>query len=913
MLVDTDGDGQMDRSNIFSENLMFPNGLLRWKQGLIVTDAPYVLYLEDQDGDGRSDVCDTLLTGFSLSNPHVNVNNPIYGLDNWIYLAHFGSIGTRKYDEKFGDKGSEIYFPGISGSPRLPQNANGKRVRFHPDKHRLEMTASRTQFGHTFDRWGRSLLTHNQNHIYHEVIGAAYLSRNPDLVIAEATHSISDHGNETEVFQITEHPDRQLFTPVGLTTSSSGVTAYLGGAFPTPFDTNVVFVAESVSNLIHVDLIDQANASFIAKRHRKTKEFLASRDSWCRPVNMFIGPDGALYVLDYYRRIIEHPEWMSDEAVAAGGLYDGHDKGRIYRISPKGADAPGWTKGLRLGDATLSDLVKYLDHPNIWWRSNAQRLLVDKADRAAVPALERMAQNADSPDGRLHALWTLEGMGSLHADVIVGALKDSVPGIRENAIKLAELHLSRSPQLGNSLLPLVADADARVRFQLLCTLGFINTPESNEARTELLFQDFQNEWVQVAALSARSLDIPSLLGTALRRFDPEVYAFRDFVKRVTAMIAGGQQSEKVHGLLQEALSSKQHHSVQSAILAGLSEGLKYQKEKGLVSLSQQKRLTTMFFNHPDESVRHSCLSLLRVTGIGDVAFQRESSEHAASIIRGAESESQRRVEALQFLLLGDLRPYADLLKGLLAPEEPSGVQVAALHALDKIPGSDFTRYVLNRWQTFTPELRETALDIFLSEPERVGLLLHALETSQVSIEEISWNCRIQLMNHSEDDLRERARTVLTRDNTEEVNEKYQAALALEGEVSAGKIVYENRCASCHQIRGEGGMAFGPDLGTVHNWLPKDLMANIIDPNLSIAPGFDLWKIDLKDGGSVQGMVMSETSSAIRIRTSPGNESTIHRQNIDSMKGLRMSMMPGMAGQLGLQQMADLLHYLRRQN
>ncbi|MEX0882040.1 MAG: PVC-type heme-binding CxxCH protein, partial [Cyclobacteriaceae bacterium] len=321
-LIDRDGDGIMDDSIIFAEDLMLPNGILRWKNGFLVTDAPNVLYLEDTDGDGMADVRDTVLTGFSLSNPHVNVNNPVYGLDNWIHLAHLGHIGTRKYEDLFGDRGSEIIFYESKEGPTLPKNANGRSVRFRPDSKKMEMASSRTQFGHTFDRWGRYLLTHNQNHLYHEVLGASYLARNPDLLVSNASESISDHGNETEVFQITTNPDRQLFTPLGLTTSSSGITAYLGGNFPPPFNNKAVFVAESVSNLVHVDILEEKGASFVAKRHRDNKEFLASKDSWSRPVNMYVGPDGGLYVLDYYRRIIEHPEWMSDEAVEEGGLYD---------------------------------------------------------------------------------------------------------------------------------------------------------------------------------------------------------------------------------------------------------------------------------------------------------------------------------------------------------------------------------------------------------------------------------------------------------------------------------------------------------------------------------------------------------------------------------------------------------------
>src|SRR5690606_30282279 len=183
LLRDTDGDGVMDESVLFADELMFPNGVLRWKNGIIVTDAPNVLYLEDTDGDGKADKRDTLLTGFSLSNPHVNVNNPIYGLDNWIYLAHYGHINTRKFKEEFGDLGSEIVFPFRKDAPRLPRNAAARSVRFRPDGSALEMRSSRSQFGHTFDAWGRHFLTHNQNHIYQEVLAAPYVNRNESLFV----------------------------------------------------------------------------------------------------------------------------------------------------------------------------------------------------------------------------------------------------------------------------------------------------------------------------------------------------------------------------------------------------------------------------------------------------------------------------------------------------------------------------------------------------------------------------------------------------------------------------------------------------------------------------------------------------------------------------------------------------------
>ena len=236
LLTDSNGDGIMDNRTVFAEDLELPNSIMRWKKGVLVTDAPNVLYLEDTNGDGQANVRDTLLTGFALSNPQHNVNNPVYGLDNWIYLAHEGSVSTQKYKEEFGDEGSEIVFPSSPGSASLPRNANGLSVRFRPDQKQIEMTSSRSQFGHTFDEWGHWFGCNNSNQGYQEVIANRYFKRNSALPISDAVQDMSDHLNAPEVFPTTIHPDRQLLSGVGVMTSGSGLTSYLGGEFPAPYN-----------------------------------------------------------------------------------------------------------------------------------------------------------------------------------------------------------------------------------------------------------------------------------------------------------------------------------------------------------------------------------------------------------------------------------------------------------------------------------------------------------------------------------------------------------------------------------------------------------------------------------------------------------------------------------------------------
>ncbi|MCW3112833.1 MAG: repeat protein [Segetibacter sp.] len=914
LVTDSDKDGQMDKSTVFADGLTLPNSILRWKKGVMVTDAPYVLYFEDTDNDGRADIKDTLLTGFALSNPQHNLNNPVYGIDNWIYLGHEGAVGTQAYKEQFGDPGSEVYYPGHPESPRLARNASGRSVRFQPDKHLLETLSSNTQFGHTFDAWGHYFLVSNANHIFQEVIAAQYLNRNPELVVSNATQNISDHQNAAEVFPITKNPEHQLLTDVGVITSACGITSYQGGAFPAPFN-NVTFVAEPVSNLVHVDRIKENGVSFTASRIHPNKEFLASTDSWFRPVNMYIGPDGALYVVDYYRQIIEHPEWMGDEVVKSGKLYNGSDKGRIYRITPKNAPSANWIKGLKLGDASVDELIQQLANPNIWWRLNAQRLLVDRRDRNAVQGLTEMARNTKSAHGRLHALWTLEGLGELTPGVIKQALKDPVAGVRENAIKLAELHLSEAPQLQNSLLSLKADPDKKVRFQLLCTLGSVNTPAASQVRNRLLFKDIKEPWMQVAALSAGASQSGALLKVVVDSFKTNDPAYASLVERLSTMIGTSEKPEVIRTLVQNSLvpGSTTQAVWKGALLKGLSQGIKNQQVKAELK-GEQNALINAVFANPSKPVRDAAVGLLKVVGLQNDDTVEQAKTTAAAIAANRNRPADKRVEAIRFIALSNPAPYGDLLKNLIAPTEQPAVQLAAMQTLSTLPGTAVSQYLLTKWADLTPDIRNEAINTFLNDNARIAMLLDALENGIIQKSTIGWPRSVRLMAQRDVKLRDRARVLLTKDEGEraKVNKDYQPALALNGNSANGRNIFFKNCSSCHQVRGSLGVEFGPDLGTIHNWSGEAIMANILAPNMSISSGFDLWAVELKDGSSFQGIISTETPTAITLKNAGNEIRTIKRSEVKSLKALNMSSMPtGLEKQINHQQMADLIAYLKQ--
>ncbi len=217
-----------DRVTVFADHLTLPTGVMRWKKGILVTDAPDVWYFEDTKGDGVADVKRKVLTGFPFTNPQHTVNGPVYGLDNWIYLAAQNAATATIFKKEFGDRGSDIRYVDREGVPPLTEH--GRNVRFRPDTNQLEALSGTSQFGQSFDDWGRHFTVSNSNHVQEETIAARYLKRNPDLPVRSAIEDISDHEAAAKVYSIVEHPRFEMLSGVGQFTSACGITYYRGSS-----------------------------------------------------------------------------------------------------------------------------------------------------------------------------------------------------------------------------------------------------------------------------------------------------------------------------------------------------------------------------------------------------------------------------------------------------------------------------------------------------------------------------------------------------------------------------------------------------------------------------------------------------------------------------------------------------------
>ena len=907
LLRDSDSDGRPDHITVFVDGLTMPTGVMRWKEGILVTDAPNVWYFEDTDGDGKADVQRVILTGFAFSNPQHTVSSPTYGLDNWIYLAGESPIETHIFPEQFGDRGSDLRFPDRSDFTPVAQH--GRSVRFRPESFELEMLSTSSQFGHTFDDWGHYFTIGSASNGHHEVIAARYLKRNPDLLLRSTKQTLSP---DTTVFPITERPEHQMLTGIGQITSASGITLYRGGAFPVSLG-DLLFLAEPEHNLILASVLSSSGTSFQVRRLREGRDFLASTDAWFRPVNFYVGPDGALYLLDYYRRVIEHSEWTTRAVYESKAAYEGNEQGRIYRILPDSLPRVP-IRDVRLGEASDEELVANLENPNAWWRTTAQRLLVDRNSPGSVPMLSRLFQDTALGPARVHVLWTLEGMGRLDVPLIEKALEDPVAGVRENGLLLAELRLYDYPALVRKLVGMSDDPDPKVRLQLLLTLGGPESSAARATRQRLLASDLEDRWFQAAGLTAASADGPEMLQRAVSRLtDVSTEGRREFFRLAAAVIGARQRKDEIQQVIRTVAAAPGPGSGwwRAATLRGLAEGIEGMGGEPIDSATAQAVLLQL--SHGAEaSVRRASLEMLEVLGLSDGPAVVASLEKSAAIAQNRQADPGRRADAITLLALRDPAEHEAMLKSLVNPQEPDPVQAAAVRAIGLIPGDGIGTYLVSKWRGMTAAVRDEAGSALTRDLGRSRILVKAIESGRVQPWTLRFRHRLAMLMHDDAGVREDARALLTQrpEDRERVLSEYGQALAKPGDADRGREVFESVCAKCHRFNGVG-KAVGPDLEEVHNRPAEVLLADILMPSETISSGYEAYVVQTATGGTLEGVMGPQTSTTVTLRQEEGREQVIRRQDIVDFFAADLSAMPGdLEQQVDIRQMSDLLAYLK---
>jgi putative membrane-bound dehydrogenase-like protein len=902
LLEDTDGDGRADRSTVFAEGLSFPTSIAPWKGGVIVTAPPEIIFLKDTNGDGRADVREVLLKGFTLGVTDSNVNGLRWGLDNRLHGVNGGNggnvISTRQPGPPVPLRNLDFSFDPATGD-------------FTPTFH------TSGGFGLVFDEWGRSFVTYNINHLQQRIIPVRYLSRFAGFPPIEATTSISDHDEMSRIYPVSEPETRVNHPEQSGHFSSAGGMGFVGvPGYPGDLARSI-FVGDVVGNLVHRDVLTLDGPIFKASRSSSetNREFFASRDLAFRPVGMELGPDGALYLIDMQRDVIEHPDYIPQKVKEKLDLRAGQDRGRIYRITPKGGLAR--TKP-ELSRAKPADLVQYLGHSNQWWRVTAQRLLVERQDKTAVRSLKKLAESGH-PLARLHGLWTLQGLQALDERTVVRALSDSIPGLRENALLLAEPRLPGSAQLRQRILSLAGDPSARVRFQAALTLGQIDHPDAFAALRRVFLKDYAHRWSRVAVLSSLRRNEDEFLRSlvtdaAFTKSDSE--AKREALHELADLCgARADKAIKMSLLLAIFNAPVPPDNLRLAALEGLRSGVErsgaHFKGDAAVAAVLEK------VARPDEpALFGSAWQLSKALGLPETQAQRTVLASAAERIRDTSQPVDRRIDDIQLLSLGTYSSVAEALSAMVESSQPAAVQLVTIKALSRFNEIAVATNLVAHWPSLAPSARPPVINLLLARVPFHEVLIDAIEQKRITLGELNLDLeqRRRLMRESSPDIMARAAKLMGDEeysNRKTVVEEWLRKLPPSGDAVRGRVVFEKTCAQCHALAGIGQQV-GPDLGALAHRSVEDLLSNILDPNMAINPAYVSFTAETDTGEIETGIMESESAETVVLRQALGKKVALPRRQIKRLQSSGVSLMPeGLEAGLSPQDLRDLIAFLQQ--
>lgn len=856
LLEDGDADGQYETATVFADDLAFATGVQPWKGGVIVTMAGQVAYMKDNDGDNRADQVEVWYTGFAEQNTQLRANDPRLALDNHVYVAS-------------GLRGGSIVDPRRPGA--APLSISGMDFRFNPLTGECEAVAGAGQFGMTFDDFGNRFICSNRNPVMHVVLDNRRLQANPLVAVPAVVHDVARAGELSRVFPIAASWTTSNLH-AGQFTAACGVEVLRGSALPAEYAGDC-FVCEPTGHLVHREQLAAAGATFTSTPAEEGREFLASRDSWFSPVNLEVGPDGALYVVDMYRAVIEHPEWAPPELQHRPDQLLGNDRGRIYRVRAAGA-SPAAPASHALAAASDAELLACLESDNSWRRDTASRLVLERQGKHLHGPLRTLAQRGSST-AKVHALRLIEGLGLSQSADLRAAMADADPRVVEHAIDLAHRFAGSDDALRGSIRPHLASDDARVRIAARLALAPCTSPPSRPA----------DRWEQQALLVGAGDRGGDLLAAVLAdavALKANVADAKVFVAEVARLAAASPRKD-------------QHDAALTAMFADDE----FQRA-ALASFFSERRRRGV----PLESA---------LAGLGESRRRRLDAalSQALAVAQDAEAPEALRCEAIDLAALAE--GSATVLTELAAGDASQAVAQRAVAALVPAVSLDPWRKLLAGFGGATPGAQRAILDGLLTRPDRTALLLEEVAAGRLAAGAIDAARGASLLNHRDPAIRQRAEKLFADAvpaDRQQVLADYQTVLAMKGDPRQGREVFAKHCATCHKV-GDVGVNFAPDISDSREKTIAQLLTSVIQPNRAVDANYFSYTALTADGLGVTGLLTAETSTSVTLKESFEKSATLNRDEIVELVSTGLSLMPeGLERDIPPQHMADLLAFIK---
>jgi putative membrane-bound dehydrogenase-like protein len=902
ILEDKNGDGRMDQRSVFYEGLNLVTSFVFHRDGVIVSQAPQILFLRDTNGDGRADKREVLFDGFGTYDTHAVINNLRWGLDGWIYGCQ-GYSGTQSTNivhgrrQKFGKIGNGIF-------------------RFKPDGSAIEQVSSYNgnSWGIDFNAEGELFFSKaNGPHINHVVMPERYLSRGK-LGDATSDKAIEDHKKVSPIYGDRRHEYVQV-APVGVFTAASGCTLYSGGAWPEKYHGSA-FVCEPTVHIVHEDIVTRLESPTYEATRRDDAEFIAGTDLWFRPVHTRVGPDGAMYLLDFYNQAISHNDIRGvahGKGNAAIRPDRDHQHGRIWRIQHKQArhnEVPN------LASASSQELAGALQHPNAWVRETAQRLLAERNDPAIAPTLSSLLTNRVT-FVRLHALWTLHQLGALSETNLLTTLKDGHPAIQNNALRVVpELRAAPSTNVTTAVIKLLKDVPERTRLDALLALTQWPPDKATISAVHKLFSDLKDSrdnWAKSAMLGVARLAPTNFIRASFASDKSENFRqlvpplVEDFISKKDAgtttwiLSHAARQAAGTDRLKITVLQTFAKHLDEFAPPA--STNIDTALRALLKSDSRTLRIAAYpLIVHYDKGGLYAAeLKSLRKVLLGELEKDKVKDDDRKTFITTVMSIQSLHPEIIS------------RLDALLRKLDSKEVQKHIIIEIGRTTSPLVPEVLISSFPKLRTEAKQVAIGTLLKRSDWALALLDAVAKKKLVLAELGVQTPDRLLNHPDKAVAKKAAAVIAAIRGPQIREKdalvakFQTSFSNPADLKNGKTLFEKNCAVCHKF-GDAGKEVGPNLTGVGLHGDAVLLTHILDPNRVVEGNFVSYNAVTKKDEEYTGLIKTENTEKVVLKNLEG-EVELRRADLVSLNSSGLSLMPEGLEALGEKNIRDIVGYL----